>query len=96
LVLAFIFDIIIFESHHDLRVGPLQPTLLDFLLFVLEDLSSFNPVHIAIDLSHEGNGHILHEVENVDCGPGAFPVKKGWVGPLVSRGALQKDCPLWK
>jgi hypothetical protein len=96
LVLAFILYTIIFECHHDLGVGPLEPTLLDFLLFVLEDLGSFNPVHITIDLSHEGDGDILHEVENVDCGPGGFSVKEGWVGPLVSRGALQKDCALWQ
>jgi len=85
LVLAFIFDISILESQHGLRVVPLEPTLLDILLFVLEDLSSFNPVNITINLSHEGDGDILHEVENVDCGPGGFPVKEGWVGPLVSR-----------
>jgi hypothetical protein len=84
LVLTFIFDISILECQHGLRVGPLEPTLLDILLFVLEDLSSFNPVNITVNLSHEGDGDILHEVENVDCGPGGFPVKEGWVGPLVS------------
>ena len=76
--------LIILESHHDLRISAFDPaSILDLMLLMLKHLGGLDPVDLAVDLAHKGNGDVLHKVQNVHGGPGTLPVEVGGVGPLV-------------
>jgi hypothetical protein len=81
----FIFGLLVLEHHHKLGVCPLKAgAALSFLHLMLEDLCLLDSVHLAIYFTHESDRHIGHEVEDVDCCPGALAIKIGRVRPLMS------------
>jgi len=55
---------------------------------MLEKLSGANSINFTIYFTHESNGNIWHEVENIYCGPSTLSVEIGWIGPLMSRRTL--------